>query len=74
MPYQPLILKDDMTSASLAATEDDISFRVKTYCPDFATGDTLSQAGQTIAFFSKTLNTSELKYLNPPKKRNICYY
>lgn len=56
-------LKEDVTKATLSATEDDIPIRVGKEASDFVISATLSQVVRPVAFFSLILSKSEQKHL-----------
>ena len=61
-------LKNDVASAVLAAIRDDAHFRVETDASDLAVAATLSQGGQPVALFSRTLNRAEQRNSSVEKK------
>ena len=61
-------IKKDVIQASLSAIENDIPFRVETDASEFAIGAILTQAQRPIAFFSRTLNKSEVNHSSIEKE------
>ncbi|KAG8181418.1 hypothetical protein JTE90_018885 [Oedothorax gibbosus] len=62
-------IKSDISKASLtAAVEDNIPFRVETDASKHAIAATLSQACRPVAFYSRTLNKSELYHSSIEKE------
>ena len=66
MPKETLeqfeMLKADIRAATVSAIDPDIPFVVETDASEFAIAATLNQAGRPVAFFSRTLNSSEVKH------------
>ena len=56
------LLKRDIANATLRSIDEFLPFLVETDTSDYAIAATLSQQGRPIAFFSRTLNRSELKH------------
>ena len=56
------MLKEDIKGAAVSAIDPDTPFVVETDASDFAIAATLNQAGRPVAFFSRTLNASEMKH------------
>ena len=55
-------LKTDIAKSMVSAIDDNASFLVETDASDFAIAATLSQRGQPVAFFSRSLSDSELHH------------
>ena len=60
-------LKKEIVSAALTSPDPNVPFIVETDASDFAIGATLNQNGRPVAFFSRTLNSSECG-LHPVEK------
>ena len=56
------MLKRDIANATLRSIDESLPFLVETDTSDYAIAATLSQQGRPVAFFSRTLNRSELKH------------
>ena len=56
------MLKRDIADATLHPIDESLPFLVETDTSDYAIAATLSQQGRPVAFFSRTLNRSELKH------------
>ena len=61
-------LKRDISNAVVSAIDDNIPFQVETDASEFAIAATLTQAGQPVAFFSRTLSDSEQKHSSVEKE------
>ena len=55
-------LKRDIANATLHSIDESLAFLVKTDASNYAITATLIQQGRPVAFFSITLNRSELKH------------
>ena len=55
-------LKNSLKNAMLVNIDPDLPFDVETDAGDFCIAATLNQKGRPVAFFSRTLNQSEMKY------------
>ncbi|KAL1454481.1 hypothetical protein WDU94_010725 [Cyamophila willieti] len=62
------LIKQNIAKASTAAIESDIPFTVETDASHHAIAATLSQQGRPVAFFSRTLNKSELQHSSVEKE------
>ena len=63
-------LKDDIVHASVANIDPNIPFVVETDASDYAIAATLNQNGRPVAFFSRTLRSSEIHY--HPVEKEAC--
>ena len=61
-------LKNDIKSSALNCINDSDVLVVETDASDFAIAATLNQGGRPVAFFSRTLNTSERKHTSIEKE------
>ena len=63
------LLKRDIANATLRSIDESLLFSVETDdASDYAIAATLSQQGKPVAFFSRTLNRSELKHFTIDKE------
>ena len=61
-------LKIDKESSVVQAVDETQPFQVETDVSEFALSATLNQNGHPVAFFSRTLNKSELKHASVEKE------
>ena len=61
------VLKNDLKEAALKPIDYEGSFEVETDASDFCIAATLNQNGRPVAFFSRTLNPSEINH--PPVEK-----
>ena len=55
-------MKEEVEKSVVRSIDETVPFVVETDASDAAIAATLTQAGRPVAFFSRTLNTSELRY------------
>ena len=62
------ILKQDLVEASLKVIDENVPFTVETDAPDTTLSATLNQEGRSAAFFSRTLQGSEMNETSVEKE------